>query len=353
MDSYELQSKVFDFLRFPLIVGVVFIHNYAVGRGWNTLSDFQLEAPLLYGCSQLFSQIIGRISVPLFFIMSGYLFFFNTDFNGRAYIRKLKTRFRTLLLPYLFWNAAFLFVYLFIAYFLSDYIPFLGRIFNNTHECNIEYILMSFIGRAREAGEVTAPIAYQFWFIRSLIIIVVFTPLVYVYIKYTKWLGLAAVGVCWYMGLSIPCLGLYGFDTAAWLFFMLGAFFSINKKNMLTELSRFGNWIYLLYVVTAVMDLLTKGYDFNPYVNKFGILVGCICCFKLSAYLIEVKGIRVIPFLSAASFFVFAVHEEWILTTMRKIINMAFSPHGDFVLTLLYFGEVVFTVLTALALPPC
>ena len=28
----QLQSKVIDFLRFPLIVGVVFIHNYASGE---------------------------------------------------------------------------------------------------------------------------------------------------------------------------------------------------------------------------------------------------------------------------------------------------------------------------------
>lgn len=28
MSLEELQSKVIDFLRFPLIVGVVFIHNY-------------------------------------------------------------------------------------------------------------------------------------------------------------------------------------------------------------------------------------------------------------------------------------------------------------------------------------
>ncbi len=31
MNKDELQSKVFDLLRFPLIIGVVFIHNYGGG----------------------------------------------------------------------------------------------------------------------------------------------------------------------------------------------------------------------------------------------------------------------------------------------------------------------------------
>ncbi len=39
MESSEIQSKMFDFLRFPLIVGVVFIHNYENGGGMSKRSS--------------------------------------------------------------------------------------------------------------------------------------------------------------------------------------------------------------------------------------------------------------------------------------------------------------------------
>lgn len=43
------------------------------------------------------------MAVPLFFI-SGYLFFFRTAFSVDVYKKKLKSRIKTLLIPYLFWN---------------------------------------------------------------------------------------------------------------------------------------------------------------------------------------------------------------------------------------------------------
>ena len=64
----ELQSRVIAFLRFPLIVGVVFIHNYRpsiiVG---NEVMGSETHMPTYSFIGQLFSQYIGWISVPLFF----------------------------------------------------------------------------------------------------------------------------------------------------------------------------------------------------------------------------------------------------------------------------------------------
>jgi fucose 4-O-acetylase-like acetyltransferase len=102
----QLQSQVIDFIRFPLIVGVLFIHN----RNSNLVLDGQIIGtdnylPIFHYCSSFFSQVFGRISVPLFFFMSGFLFFLNVDkFNGYSYAKKLKSRAKTLLIPYLFWN---------------------------------------------------------------------------------------------------------------------------------------------------------------------------------------------------------------------------------------------------------
>lgn len=79
------------FLRFPLIVAVVFIHT--------NLADVMINGRLLVNEGQfpihdLFRHIItnelARIAVPLFFFISGFLFFYHTDFSMKMYKQKLK-----------------------------------------------------------------------------------------------------------------------------------------------------------------------------------------------------------------------------------------------------------------------
>ncbi len=342
MVTEELQSKVFDFLRFQLIIGVIFIHNFGIGGGAE-LVDAQSHTSLFYISNQLFSQIIGRIAVPLFFLMSGYLFYYKTDFDLPVYKKKLKSRSKSLLIPYLFWNAALIFVY-----FVVNKIPYISSFFQNSADYSFSYFIESFWGKADEPGSMSCPIAYQFWFIRDLMVVVVFTPLIFNFLKYTKEIGLAIIGLCWYLGLSIPYLGEYGFSSAAWFFFSLGAYFSINKKNLITLCSVFGNYIYLLYVIIVIGDFATIGLDIHSYIHKLGILIGIICCFNISAYLIDEKGIKVNSLLSKASFFVFAIHDPWILGTTKKIINKLFHLNSDITMTLMYFTEVIITVCVAL-----
>lgn len=90
-------SKTIMFLRFPLIVAVVFIHT--------NLADVMINGRLLVNEGQfpihdLFRHIItnelARIAVPLFFFISGFLFFYHTDFSMKMYKQKLKKRVRTI-----------------------------------------------------------------------------------------------------------------------------------------------------------------------------------------------------------------------------------------------------------------
>ncbi len=64
LDYTKLQSETFNFLRFILAVLVVFIHvphpEYTSGFSWYAYV--------------FFSQGIARVAVPVFFLISGYLF---------------------------------------------------------------------------------------------------------------------------------------------------------------------------------------------------------------------------------------------------------------------------------------
>lgn len=42
------------------------------------------------------------------------------------------------------------------------------------------------------------PICYQFWFLRDLIVMILFSPLIYILVKYFRWFSVFVLGVLWY-----------------------------------------------------------------------------------------------------------------------------------------------------------
>jgi len=84
-------SSRIEILRFPLIVGVVFIHNFST-------TIFMTYGPVGVTHSRVWSDFIrffvsqgvARVSVPLFFMISGYLFF-SGKWSRERYVSKLKS----------------------------------------------------------------------------------------------------------------------------------------------------------------------------------------------------------------------------------------------------------------------
>ena len=81
-----------------MIVGIVMIHSrlpYDVGG----TAGFLVYSYLV---ERGFIGTLTRLCVPMFFMISGYLFFVNADgFGMAAYRAKLKSRARSILSPYL------------------------------------------------------------------------------------------------------------------------------------------------------------------------------------------------------------------------------------------------------------
>ena len=85
------QSHSLNALKVIMILFVIFIHtNPTVGR---------------CGEAAMWWHSINVVAVPVFFIISGYFFFYQTKVFGKeTYFKKLKKRIRTLLIPYFLWN---------------------------------------------------------------------------------------------------------------------------------------------------------------------------------------------------------------------------------------------------------
>ncbi|MDR0560093.1 MAG: acyltransferase [Prevotellaceae bacterium] len=347
--SDELQSKVIDYLRFPLIIGVLFIHNATP----NLVVNGQIlgaEADMLFFgyCSKLFSQVLGRIAVPLFFFMSGFLFFHNIEgFNLQIYSNKLKTRAKTLLTPYLFWNFA-----VFALYYIMQNVPTLSPFSNREVDWHdfFSYFYNN-SGNLKDSfsleldKSLITPISYPFWFIRDLMVAVALTPVIYFLCKKTKAYILILPGISLFSGYWF---NVAGFSIDCIFFFMAGACFGIHKRNLLNDFRKLRIFSFILYPLLALADLLKC--DFIINIHYAGIITGIVFCFNLTAFLFEKKKIRSAPFLSAASFFVFAVHAPFLISTFRKISFMILQPESEFAITALYFLNVMFVALAALGI---
>jgi surface polysaccharide O-acyltransferase-like enzyme len=327
------QSLRLNLLRFPLIVGVIFIHICGTTVGvpgsalivdqHNFITDF---------IENIISQGIARTAVPLFFLMSGYLFFFGLEWSKKNYLEKVKSRIKTLLVPFLFWNIVTLFL---IA--LAQEIPatrgyFSGRNALITSFDGFDYLCAIFgIGRA--------PISYQFWFIRDLMLLVLLTPIIHQLNRKLPFPYLISLFVLWFLNigqLAIPSM-------EATLYFSIGCFLGFHNKSLFL-FDRFGKRIVVAYAAILISGVMFNSSEIYPYMQKLGIFLGVFSLLYATKFVADSRALKqAILWLASASFFVFATHEP-LLTVIKKLTDKSSLSQLPGALLALYFLVPVVTI---------
>lgn len=152
------------------------------------------------------------------------------------------------------------------------------------------------------------PACYQFWFIRDLMIIIIFTPVIYYIIKKTKTIGIVILSVLYILGI-LPKLIFYSDDH---YLFLLGAFFSINNIDLIGFIKENKlNRICLFYPLSLILSLLFHyeiiDIEYN-FFHKINIIIGIIMILFLSCKMIESDKIFINDKLKDSTFFLYAYH---------------------------------------------
>ncbi len=322
-----------DLLRFPLIVGVVFIHSYSatVGLSDGNIGTHQPNFASDY-LRTLISQCAARIATPLFFLISGYLFFSGSEWSAKSYSAKLQRRTKTLLIPFIFWNLITL-----AAVSLAQAIPSVRVFFSGDNKLISEFNTSDYLNAL--IGVNRYPIAYQFWFIRDLIIMTLLAPAILIALKFTPLPYLSILSLCWLQGYwAVPTL-----SAESLLFFSVGAHLCLAKKGLFF-LDKFGPIATGIYILIIFTDALTINNSINPYLHKFGIILGIITSLFLTKLVERRENIK-LPLLqlSGASFFVYATHEP-LLTILRKVSYKILSPESSIMILFLYFCVAIIVI---------
>lgn len=303
------------------------------------LGNDQVVYPVFQFFRNLSSEVIARLSVPMFFLFAGFLFFQAVRFDRSFYFKKLKSRFHSLLVPYLFWNALAIVTYFILQRALGFTQLAYGPIPSVSQWDVIDYLRCFWNIRSPHY-----PLVYPLWFIRDLMVTMVLSPLLYLLMKRLKLVALLLFGLFWFFGLPLQ---LTGINVAALFFFMLGGYFRLSQKNLVTECRKLFRLSLIAYPMVAVADAFTKGLTFNPYIHQIGALLGILFLINVVSYLLEHRKLTVGTFLPGASFFLFAAHEQS-LSQVRKSLTLLFPPGTQMCDIILYLLPMLIVIPAAL-----
>lgn len=351
-----IRKNTLDLLRFPLAIVVLSIHIFSIQEitihGIKYTFD---NFPLFLFFNNVIDAFLRGQSVPIYFFISGYVFFLNTKLTFSKYKQKLHNRVKSLFIPYITWNIIAL------LFSLSLYLPIFSSVFpnlgNTTINMSVYTILNSFwdctpnIFQSSNSINLNSPIYpinIPLWFIRDLMIIVIITPLIFKYIKLTKKYGISFLGLTWFICSYYP-LGHINQLLTALFFFSFGAYMSIFNKDMVIEFRKYFKTSIILYLAISIIYVFSVYYFSSALhtLKKINIIIGMIFAYNLSSWLIETEKVKISKFLVSSSFFIYVSHYI-IGSSILKLLMLIFKPEHNISLILIYVGSIILVTLLLL-----
>lgn len=270
---------------------------------------------------------LTHVAVPLFFLISGALFYRN--YTPSMTLKKWKSRFVSLCIPYMVWNTIWLTLAL-----LGYYTP-LGSLLGG--------VKTALTFEAVFSGIFLHQFFEPFWFILQLIVLVALCPIIYLLLK-NKIVGIMIIGVCFL--LSFFGLGRGGIlvnSPNMVIIYLIGAWigmhhfewitFRVEKKQAIIAL--------LVYILCCAFQV---GKQFLPQwfpVTQISLVVTTVSCVAFYIFF-DLFSMKTCPNFMKDSFLIYAMH-SFVGAALSKIVSMLL-PSGNIFSLLITIITYVATV---------
>ena len=284
------------------IILVLYIHS-----GFHDYPHEILGMKFNHFLQSAISTQLGRCAVPMFYMISGYLFFQKVNSLGDVF-DKMKKRVKTLLVPYI---IAALFFPMFLL--LIEQIPFAAKMSNGS-DFIIEFqkpignVLKSLF-LVKDGG--SSPLAFHLWFLRDLIILVACSPVLFYLRKYLKrgWVCLI------FFLLSYIHMPVVSFSSFFWF---------IAGDAFLNSIEKIRSWFWpMIYIVISVIALLSSNECFT-YLQIPITFVGVIAIWSVYDFLVNksfcLKNHHYMSIACSFTFFIYLFHEPTLNIVRRLLI---------------------------------
>lgn len=260
------------------MIAVVFIHAYNYTDNFLQPQTLITEKLHLGACLEfLFSNALTRFAVPLFFALSGFLFFYKKQFDRKTYFKQVKKRCKSVLLVFIILSAASYLICLVLYHILGHgIIPMIDErmVFVLNGGAGFLYPLLQ------------NPFAFQLWFLAQLFIMCLVSPVIYLLVKKLKWVPLVALGILWILDLSLNIRSYTLFNCDAYTFFTLGAYIAVNEvklpglhqpiKSKKWKYIASSTWVILSVAFTIMAATLTQSTYLQTLLFKIIGILGVI-----------------------------------------------------------------------------
>ena len=289
-------------------------HPFMSDGGFSVFSKIQ----------SLLSDNIAQLAVPVFFFISGYLYFINVEiFNIEQYKSKTISRVRSLLIPYLLWNGIYILIYaLFQGVGMKTDFPYI-----------LEWSWMDVIKAFICFDSGNSPIDGPLWFIRDLFLVFIISPVFYLLLRRS---GIAIVGL-----LGLIWIGFYRMDVfmpalSSLFFVVLGFYFGIKKINVLEFFKKHFILYPFLYVVFLLVSFISNNYMYKMLAENISIILSIPTSFLLMSYILQSKEALFPKILVDSVFFIFAYHVLFIRLYVKSLTLIA--GNSEIICAITYFS---------------
>jgi len=284
----------------------------------------------------VFGYGFSRIAVYLFFSISGYLFF--QSFTLKMYAAKVRSRIRSLLVPYLVWSTIGLIVVIILQTLFTDSgyfsVLYTGEITGKP--------FLSYLQMVLQHG-----VSFQLWFLRDLMLYTLLAPLFYIVIRFSSLLFLVPAYILWLANIQLPPV--FSFLYRGGLFYLLGAYIAIQSAYMpeknIYKIWLFSacSWIFLIIIKTTVaFGLLPSTWLSLQQLDNMGICLGLSTIwFGYDALGFDRYRSTLLPF-TTFTFFIYASHEP--LLEILKRIGFNIARRSELAQLCLYVATIIGTL---------
>lgn len=344
-------SSAISALRLPLATLVVMIHSVLLSNSYVDL--VQIPPPegvswltsVSWGAEVALAHLFAHIAVPAFLFISGYLYFLrrsSSGFTAADYWQKTRSRFLTLLVPYLFWN-------LFSIGFalLRGALPFDGTVACVAHffwdfsKFGDEYV--NVLG---QHVPLSGPFSLVLWYLRDLMVCCLLAPLVWFLVVRSRGWVVLLLGVLYVCGgFDLPP----GLSLSSLFWFSFGALFSILRIDFV---ARFRRLVWPALALSVALLILLTPFDGKRAGTWWAtagyglfILSTVSLAFVAAARLASSGRLgRWLSSLGAASYFVYLTH-VYVLPVLGKVgVSSLIASSPQPLHLLLWLVEVVVVV---------
>lgn len=307
MQEVRFRNKV-NWISIICAVLVVLLHSFSFNSGAKDTFAYHLEF--------FISRSVAKVSVPTFFALSAFLFYRKFDYSILK--RKLYSRVRSLVVPYILWNTISMIAF----YFLSRF----SFINTDPFDLNLRTVIDSVL--FYEYNQV-------FWFVFQLILLTYLFPLLYPLVKNQLFAVLALVALVCMYGSGWVYIGKLEVRALAYYFF--GAYFAVHYHETVISHHKASIWGILAFAASQILIYSEQSED--PMIKIISRMLLIIAIFDLSSVLCEIE----LPAVLNCSFPIYAMH-NLILEFFNKVFSFILSTDSNLIL-IDYFGSTVLTLL--------